>query len=137
MGVQVSALTSTKDTPPPPGNVVSEAVRHRARVNPPRFRKTLSRWEMWARQSDPDCLSIKPILVGGAPMMNRTNHNSRYRALYESNLSRVARLRDALTNRLIIDDDPVLSRNVIADLADALNIPITISDTDDFVKNTA
>ncbi len=69
-------------------------------------------------------------------MTNRSSHDSSYRALYESNPSRAARLRDALAYRLTIAADPVLSRQVITDLADALNIPITIVDTDDLVKNT-
>ena len=70
-------------------------------------------------------------------MMNRTNHDSSYRALYESNPSRAARLRDALIHRLTIAGDPVLSRKVLTDLADALGIPITIGDTDDLIKDRA
>ncbi len=60
-------------------------------------------------------------------MKNQIN-NSNYRAHYESNPSRAARLLEALVSRLKNADDPDLSRKILTNLADALDIPITIDE---------
>ncbi len=68
-------------------------------------------------------------------MMNRTDQDSSYRAFYESNPSRAARLRDALAKRLNLAGDVALSRKILLHLAGQLDIPIAIVDSDDPVKN--
>ena len=64
--------------------------------------------------------------------MNRTNYDFGYRALYESNPSRAARLRDALASRLNIAKDPELSRKILKDLAYKIGVAIFIGTSEDF-----